>query len=387
MFRRSLLWTAAAVLCLICVPAGAAEVDCDSVYCFRQEDFSQEAAVTGICLTDLPDRTLGCLTLGSRVLAEGDVLTADQAAQMTFQPRMTEIDRSAQVGYLPVHETGLGSQAVVTIGIRGKEDKAPVAEDSSLETYRNLANTGSLNAKDPEGQPLTYTLVRSPRRGTVTIAGDGTFTYTPKKNKVGVDSFTYTAADPAGNVSRETRVTVTILKPTDAPQYTDTQGQSCAFAAEWMKHTGIFLGETVAENPCFGPQEPVTRGQFVTMLVKALEIPVDQGLTYTGYTDSQPQWLQPYVAAAMRSGLTAGLPEPETFRSEAVITGSEAAVMLDNALDLTAGGEEADPVTALALQGIALSAEDPVTRGQAAQALYTACQLFEQKNTLTLEEE
>ena len=59
MFRRSLLWTAAAVLCLICVPAGAAEVDCDSVYCFRQEDFSQEAAVTGICLTDLPDRTLG----------------------------------------------------------------------------------------------------------------------------------------------------------------------------------------------------------------------------------------------------------------------------------------------------------------------------------------
>ena len=45
--------------------------------------------------------------------------------------------------------------------------------------------------------------------------------------------FTYTATDPAGNVSREATVTVDILKPTDARQYTDTVGQECRFAAEW----------------------------------------------------------------------------------------------------------------------------------------------------------
>ena len=116
----------------------------------------------------------------------------------------------------------------MTIGIRGKENKAPTAEDSALETYKNLENTGKLKVSDPEGEQLTYTLVRQPKRGTVTISEDGSFTYTPKKNKVGVDSFTYTAADPAGNVSREATVTVTILKPSDTTQYTDTLGVDAA---------------------------------------------------------------------------------------------------------------------------------------------------------------
>ena len=37
---------------------------------------------------------------------------------------------------------------------------------------------------------------------------------------MGVDSFVYTAADPAGKTSREATVTITILKPTEAAQYT-----------------------------------------------------------------------------------------------------------------------------------------------------------------------
>ena len=75
-----------------------------------------------------------------------------------------------------------------------------------------------------------------------------------------------------------------------------------------MRHTGIFVGETVAEQTCFSPEREVTRGEFVTMLVKALDVPVDEGLTYTSCTDEIPEWLQPYLAAAMRAGFTAGLP-------------------------------------------------------------------------------
>ena len=65
---------------------------------------------------------------------------------------------------------------------------------------------------------------------------DGSFIYTPKKNKVGVDSFTYTATDASGKVSREATVTIQILKPTDARQYTDTVGLDCRFEAEWLKN-------------------------------------------------------------------------------------------------------------------------------------------------------
>lgn len=391
MFKTRFASLIMAVCCFAGVvgSASAAEVDSGSVYCFSAEDFAGEEALAGICLTDVPED--GTLRLGSRVLRPGDILTAGQVAEMTFSPLDTEADQAAQVGYLPIYESHVAPASAMTIAIRGKEDKPPVAEDSAMETYKNLPNTGTLKASDPEGQPLTYTVTRQPKRGTVTIAENGSFTYTPKKNKIGIDSFTYTATDPAGKVSREATVTITILKPTDASQYTDTVGQNCRFAAEWMRHTGIFVGETVAEQTCFSPEREVTRGEFVTMLVKALDVPVDEGLTYTSCTDEIPEWLQPYLAAAMRAGFTAGLPNQEAFGADEVITGAEVCVMLQNALDLPwqqETGAETDSslpdwaaasVSAVHTGGFALDANAPLTRAEAAQVLYQAVQLSKQE--------
>ena len=354
------------LLCMLPVTAGAAaEVESGTSYCFSPADFSPEENLTGICITDLP-RAEGTLCLGTRILQPGDILTAEQIAQMTFSPVGTESDRQVAVGYLPIYKNHVAEESSLTLSILGKEDKAPVAEDSAMETYKNLPGTGKLKVTDPEGQAMTYTVIRQPKRGTVEIQNDGSFTYTPKKNKVGVDSFLYTATDPAGKVSREATVTITILKPSDAKQYQDTLGSDCRFAAEWMRHTGIFTGENLAEKSCFSPEKEVTRGEFVTMLVKTLDIPVEEGLVYTGYTDEVPVWLQPYLAAAVRSGLTAGLDHPEVFDAGAVITTAEAAVMVANGLDLQEvfSGDESEPLT----------------RGMAAKILYrTSRKLEEQK--------
>ncbi len=379
MYRRFLarvLAVAGLVGCLI-LPAAGAEVDCDGVYCFSVEDFSDREDMAGICITDLPQGMAGALTLGSRALRPGDVLTAEQLGRMTFTPILGEEDRELQVGYLPIYENSVGPDTALTLSIRGREDKPPVAEDCAVETYKNLSVTGKLKVSDPEGQPMTFTVTRQPKRGTVELGADGSFTYTPKKNKVGVDSFVFTATDPAGKVSREATVTVTILKATDGTQYTDTKGLSCQFAAEWMKNTGIFVGERLDGNACFQPEKTVTRGEFTAMLVKTLELPKEE-VTLTGYTDDIPQWLRPYVAAAVRSGLTAGLPDQETFGADIPITGAEAAVMVQNALDLKAAGEEKEEVPAWAEYalraveeaGLTLDAEAPLTRAQAAELMY-----------------
>ena len=357
----------------LAVPSLAAEVDCDTVYCFASEDFAQsEQTLSGICITGLPDSTTGTVMLGSRVLRTGDILTARQVENMTFQPLRTREDREAQVTYLPIYENRVDPAAVMTLSIRGKEDKAPAAQDGALETYKNLSNDGKLIAPDPEEQPVTFTLVRQPRRGTVELREDGTFTYTPKKNKVGVDSFTFTAADPAGNVSREATVTVQILKPVDAMQYRDTAGMDCRFSAQWLRNTGLFAGEQVGGQLCFQPEKTVSRGEFLSMLVNLLEIPVEE-------VDA-PDWMQPYLDAAVRSGLVSGW-EPESFEMNEAITGAEAAVALQNALDLPVGHEamtyeEDVPVWAatslavMAANGVELEAEAPMTRAEAAQVLY-----------------
>lgn len=391
MNRKTILSVLAVFLCLgtAVLPAAAAEVDSDSVYCFHTEDFSAQEGLSGICITALPEASHGTILLGTRVLRPGDILTAQQVEQMTFQPLRSEVDVTAQVEYLPIYESHVAPCTAMTIAVRGKEDKAPVAEDMAAETYKNLELQGNLKVHDPEGQSMTYTVIRQPKRGTVTIAPDGSFTYTPKKNKVGVDSFVFTAADPAGKVSREATVTITILKPTDAQQYSDTQGTSCRFTAEWMKNAGIFSGENLAGHPCFNPHQAVTRGEFVTMLVKALDIPAEEDTSLTGYTDEIPLWLQPYLAAAVRSGLTAGLPEQDVFDAAAPITGAEAAVMLQNALDLTVPKTDAavDPplpvwaetaVTTLRNNHFALDADAVLTRGDTAQILYQAATINNQ---------
>ena len=386
MLHKRILALVTALVCLLgtVTAAGAVQVDSDGVYCFTPEDFAEEN-LAGICITYVPDPQTGTLMLGSRVLRSGDVLTADQVAQMTFCPAASEEDMTVSVSCLPIYSDRVDPEITMTISIRGKENKAPVAENTALETYKNIPLDGNLKVKDPEGESMTYAVARQPRRGSVEIREDGTFTYTPKKNKVGVDSFTFTATDAGGKISREATVTVTILKPADATQYTDTLGKDCRFAAEWMKNTGIFVGETVAQNPCFSPDKAVTRGEYVTMLVRALEIPTDEAISLTGYGDEIPAWLKPYLAAAVRSGLTEGLPEREIFGADEPITVAEAAVMLQNALDLTADSEAAaledvpqwaaDAVAVMNANGFSLGADAPLTRGEAAKMLYQAVQL------------
>ena len=386
MFRSCFLWLLTLLMALACpvCTADAAEVDCDTVYCFSGEDFSQETPITGICITGVPEK--GGVYLGQRILRPGDILTAEQVSRMTFCPVLSEFDQTAQVSYLPIYDGQVAEGAVMTISIRGKEDQAPVAQDSAIETYKNLPNEGKLKVSDPEGESLTFTLVRAPRRGEVELQGDGTFTYTPKKNKVGVDSFTYTAADPAGNVSREATVTVQILKPTDARQYTDTLGQECRFEAEWLRNTGLFVGENVSGESCFLPEKAVSRGEFLAMMVQLLEIPT-QETDFASVPTDTPDWLKPYLAAAQRSGLLDQLPATETgcFEADAPITGAEAAVMLQNALDLSispdaletvSAEEDAAPVwasaalTAMADNGVCLPAAEVLTRGEVSQLLY-----------------
>ena len=364
----------------------ALEVDCDTTYCFSADDFgTAEEPLAGICITGLPDAQAGTAMLGHRVLRTGDILTADQMAAMTFVPLLTQDSRDAVMTYLPIYQDRVAPSAEMTISIRGKEDKAPVAEDSTAETYKNLPNQGKLKVMDPEGHGMTYSLIRQPKRGDVTLQADGTFTYTPKKNKVGVDSFTFTATDPAGKVSREATVTIQILKPTDAKQYSDTAGHECRFAAEWLKNTGLFVGERVNGQSCFQPEKAVNQGEFIAMMVKALDIPTDK-LDYTGLPENTPQWLRPYMAAALRSGLVSGL-EENGLDAHADVTGAQAAVMLQNALDLSISGDALETVaamedttpdwavaamTALQYNGIYLPANEPLTRGDLALALYQA---------------
>lgn len=376
--RKTLFRITAAALCagMLAGPALAAEARSGEVYCFCGTDFAgEETALTGVCITGLPDSSAGTVNLGSRVIRTGDILTAQQLEQMTFSPADMDDDAVASVRYLPISADGIEPEATMVISIRGKRDDAPTAEDSSIETYKNLPNEGQLKVTEPEGQALSYTLVRAPKRGEVILREDGSFLYTPKKNKVGTDSFTFTASDPAGNVSREATVTIRILKPTDSVQYADTANTSCRFEAEWLRNTGIFSGESISGQACFCPEKTVTRGQFLAMLMQTLELPVDRSAVYTGFLDDAESWLRPYLAAALRNGIISGYPVEGgvEFRPDQAVTAGEAAKMMHSAIQFAVPAAAMDTQ---AVSQLSLPQEDAaLTRADAAVVLYQLSQM------------
>lgn len=338
----------------------------DAAFCFQNEALGQD--LEGICIQRLPEE--GILMLGSRILRPGDVLTEAQLQRVSFH---SPSGGPGEMFYLPISQDGVLETA--SFLIPGRRNLPPVAEDFILETYRDLPNSGLFRAYDPEQQTVTITLSREPRKGTVDIGDNGKFTYTPKKNKVGTDSFTYRASDPEGNLSREATITVTILKPSEGPRYQDTAGMDCSFPAEWMKNTGIFTAENVGEACCFLPEKPVSRGEFLTMLLKTLGIGPE--LQVRVEEDEIPVWLRPYAAAALRWGLTEGLPGEKSW--EEPVSGAEAAVMIQNALELPVpvfSEKEDTPawaassLAALQDQGIILEPEASLTRGRTGKLLY-----------------
>lgn len=91
--------------------------------------------------------------------------------------------------------------AVAAYSALGAANGAPVAADDA---YTFIEDGGALgvavpgllaNDTDPDGDPLTAQLVAGPAGGTVTLNPNGSFSYTPKPNFSGGDTFTYRASD------------------------------------------------------------------------------------------------------------------------------------------------------------------------------------------------
>lgn len=309
-------------------------VRADGTYRFTGREFSAGGEIQGVFLTKVPAEIR--LLLGSRVLRAGDVVAAADLGRLTLRP-VLDRDAEAALCFLPIREGRAEAEDVFTLHVESARDEAPVARDGSLETWRNLPNTGRLRATDDGEGELSFTLITKPRRGTVELGQDGRFTYTPQKNKVGEDYFTFTAADAAGNVSNEARVDIRILRPRDETTFSDLP-ESDQFTARWMRETGLFDGERMTGRLCFGPDQTVTRGEFLCMVMRLADIDPDVGLRSSGFVDEDeaPAWMRPYLASAMRRGIVRGTSSEGGLRfcPGRPVTAAEAAVMLTRALEL-----------------------------------------------------
>ncbi|MFD2574542.1 Ig-like domain-containing protein, partial [Spirosoma soli] len=101
------------------------------------------------------------------------------------------------------------STAVVTVTVIGVP---PIATSDIANTRPNASVTGNVltNDVDPQGLPLVTSLVSPPASGTVTIAPDGGYTYTPPAGFTGTTGFCYSVSNTAG-LSTTACVTVNVV--------------------------------------------------------------------------------------------------------------------------------------------------------------------------------
>ena len=239
--------------------------------------------------------------------AGGTVSAADGAVVVDVPPGAFTSMTSVQVTALPTsqdHEppgkSFVGASPQWTISAGGAEPAKPV-----LATFRY--DPGALGGL-------------SPRRL-------GVYGYDPGKGAwQWVGGRVYAADD---TVSAELPSFGTYAVFADVATFKD-MGQ-----ASWARDAvDTLLGANMVVGMAPGVFEPnglLTRAQFATLLVKADGL-APQRFTPTPFTDVAPTaWYAPYVAAAYRAGLVAGVGSG-SFAPDAPVTREEMAVMLSKAI-------------------------------------------------------
>ena len=105
----------------------------------------------------------------------------------------------------------------------------------------------------------------------------------------------------------------------------------CAWAVEYIERLAVLKIVNGRTERSFEPNSPVSREEFVKLMVLAAGLEVDDKVPQ--FPDVAPDgWYTPYVASAVNSGLVQGYPDGN-FGIGYQITREEAAVMLSRMLN------------------------------------------------------
>jgi uncharacterized repeat protein (TIGR01451 family) len=183
------------------------------------EDEVLSVTAPGLLVNDTdPDSTALHAKLVSGTVYGWLTLRHDGSFRYLPHPNFSGSDSFA---YLAGDDGRTSERTVVTITVAAVNDPPMAANDAyRLDEDGRMAVSpaeGVLdNDTDVEGATLTATLVSAPADGTLAFSADGSFSYVPRPNFHGADSFTYKANDGELDSSPAT-VNVTVTAINDPP--------------------------------------------------------------------------------------------------------------------------------------------------------------------------
>lgn len=188
------------------------------------------------------------VTIGGNPVTD---LTVVSSSQLSFK---TPPGTAGQADDVVVTAAGGSAPLVGGFLYSALANRAPVANNNSYTTNEDttlvvLGTSGVLaNDTDADGNALTAVLVNGPTNVlSFTLNSNGSFSYTPKANFNGTDSFTYKARDPSNAESNVATVTITVNPVNDPPvlspigNKTVKEGESLQFTVSGADVDGDLL--------------------------------------------------------------------------------------------------------------------------------------------------
>ncbi len=372
-----------------------------STVSFPATDFKQAMGLRrfeSITVTSLPDEASGTLLFGGKALSAPVTIPCASLAELSFVPKDKSV-KEATFSFTCEQYAG-GATVLCIIRLAEKVNSAPAIQSDgaflAVSTLKNMKVCGTLSATDAEGDSLIYLVASYPKHGTLFFEDrvTGEFSYTPTAGYTGKDEFSVVVRDCYGNYSAPAKVSLTVEKPSGTLTYSDLADSTAALPALLLAQDNIMLGTLVGDDMYFSPQAEVSRGEFLTMAMKAAGISPRAGLAHTVFEDDAaiPDGIRPYVATAQECGYIIGdfRDEGLVFDAAECLSRGEAAVILSRILGLEVPvgapvepeceGETARVATAtraLLAAGIyprneegLLAVSAPLTRECAAEMLY-----------------
>ena len=415
--RKRMIRMLAFALCLLCLPslpisadeehasplspalAVLAETTDVSLWHLTGEaqNFSEECFLRGLNLsgissirvTKLPNPAEGVLRLGNSSLQVGAYLDASELSRLTFESASAKLKHASF--RFEVNECGLDYTCRI-YALDAPNASPEVGGIPTLcrknETHKNLPLSGKLCAVDLEGDKMTFEITSSPKYGSIALSGD-CYTYLPFSDYVGEDSFSYVARDVYGNYSAAMQISLSVSAVSADLVFADLADPATHNAVLTLASAGLLGGTRVGKETYFYPEREMTRAEFLVLAMSASGITDLPACEDTGFADdaSIPSAMKPYIATAYRLGYLGGLIKDGEvfFLPNDAITHGDAALLVSKILLLdttksvavlsgTCSDETALSVASLAEAGVidadvAYSAEEPLSRGEAAKLL------------------
>ena len=280
------------------------------------------------------------------------LVTPPTHGQLTLNPdgSLSYVPTAGYVGtdsfiYHATDSNGAGNNATVTVNVEpglpvGNPDTYTV---TSGKTLTLVPSAGVLaNDTDPNGLPLTATLVTMPTHGQLTLNMDGSLSYVPTAGYVGADRFTYRPTDTSASGNP---VTVTInvqaagqlgTPATNADAYTATAGTPLVVSstqgvlANDTDPNGLPLTATLVTPPTHG-QLTLNPDGSLSYVPTAGYVGTDSFIYHA--TDSNGAGNNATVTVNVEPGLPVGNPDTYTVTSGKTLTLVPSAGVLANDTD------------------------------------------------------